>query len=165
MAHLHIDCAEDYAKIEREIAAAVAWMEGPRGILGRCILTQTWAIQVPALQDMDLPFPDVQSAVVTYLDQGGTVQTVDPEDYRVRTRRGVGRLIFAPDFVVPEVLAGRDDAVTVSAVYGWEEAPAPLRTAVVALVGHRLRHPEGAPEEVPASVLGMVRNFRVGLMP
>lgn len=160
-AHLHIDGDEEDALIELHIAAAVSWLDGWRGVLGRCILTQRWASFAPQLRDMALPFPDPQSAVVSYLDAAGDVQTVDAAQYRVRTRRGVGELVLAGDFVAPQVLAGRDDAVTVTAIYGQDEAPAALRAAVLALVGHRLKYREGVEDEIPASVIAMVRSYRV----
>lgn len=146
--------------IEAKIAAAVAWMDGWRGILGRCILTQTWSFTTDRLGSMTLPFPDVQSAVVKYLDAAGVEQTVDSAQYRVRTIRGVGHLTFNSDFNAPALLAGRDDAVTVEAVFGLATAPPPIKQAALALTAHMLRNREGQ-DGIPPQVEDMIAPYRV----
>jgi uncharacterized phiE125 gp8 family phage protein len=162
--HLRGDHDEEDDLIAVLIAAAVAWMDGWQGILGRCILTQTWSFTAPALASMKLPFPDVQSAIVSYLDAAGEEQVVDPADYRVRTIKGVGHLTFAEDFAAPAVLSGRDDAVTVTIDCGQAEAPAPLKVAALMLVAHWYRHREGGTDDIPAPVKAVVAPFRVGLV-
>lgn len=162
--HLRVDSDEEDDLIGSFIKAAVAWMDGWHGILGRCILNQTWSFTAPALVSMKLPFPDVQSAIVSYLDAAGEEQVVDPADYRVRTIRGSGHLTFADGFAAPAVLAGRDDAVTVSIECGWAEAPAPLKVAALMLVAHWYRHREGGTDDIPAPVKAVVAPFRVGLV-
>lgn len=159
--HLRVDADEEAALIEGLIAAAVGWMDGWSGVLGRCILPQTWAVQTGALQSMALPFPDVRSAVVTYLDADGDTQTIDPADYRVRTIRGVGHLAFATGFAAPTLLDGRDDAVTISAEYGFDAAPQPLKVAALMLVGHWYRNREGGTEDIPAPVKALIAPYRV----
>lgn len=162
--HLRVDHDAEDDLITAYIAAAVAWMDGWQGILGRCILTQTWSFTAPALASMPLPFPDVQSAIVSYLDAAGEEQVVDPASYRVRTIKGAGHLTFADDFSAPAVLAGRDDVVTVSIDCGWAVAPAPLKVAALMLVSHWYHHREGGPEDIPATVKAVVAPFRVGLV-
>jgi hypothetical protein len=54
--------------------------------------------------------------------------------------------------------------VTVTAVYGRDDVPAGLKAAALALVGYWYKHREGGPDEVPASVVAMVRPHRVGLV-
>lgn len=162
--HLRVDSDDEDDLIAAYIAAAVAWMDGWQGILGRCILTQTWSFTTGALASMRLPFPDVQSAIVSYLDEAGEEQVVDPAGYRVRTIKGVGHLTFGDDFTAPAVLAGRDDAVTVSITCGQAAAPAPLKVAALMLVAHWYRHREGGTDDIPAPVKAVVAPFRVGLV-
>lgn len=162
--HLRVDGPYEDTYIQGLIAAAVGWMDGWQGVLGRCILTQTWATRHGVLVDMDLPFPDVQSAVVTYLDAAGATQTVAPGDYRVRTERGVGRLILADGFAAPTLQAGRDDAVTVTAVYGRAEAPHGLKAAALMLIAHWYQNREGAGGSVPPAVDALITPWRVGLV-
>jgi uncharacterized phiE125 gp8 family phage protein len=166
--HLRVDHDHEDLLIGGLIAAAVGWMDGWQGVLGRCILAQTWAVQAGALASMALPFPDVRSAVVTYLDAAGVSQTVAPADYRVRTVSGHGQLIFADGFAEPPLQAGRDDAVTVTAVYGMHSAPAPLRVAAMMLVAHLYRNREAVGPagiaEVPMGVSALIAPFRIGLV-
>jgi uncharacterized phiE125 gp8 family phage protein len=169
--HLRLDHDHDHEDllIRVLIDVAVGWMDGWQGVLGRCILRQTWAIKAGALASMALPFPDPQSAVVSYLDAAGASQTVDPSAFRVRTVRGAGQLVFAETFTAPPLLAGRDDAVTVTAVYGRDAAPAPLKVAVLMLVGHWYRNREAVvtgttTAEVPMAVQSLIAPFRVGLV-
>lgn len=167
--HLRVDHFEEDALIRGLIGAATGWMDGWRGVLGRCILTQTWAIKADALATMRLPFPDVQSAIVTYLDPAGASQTVQAENYLVRTVNGLGELVFAPDFVPPAILPGRDDAVTVSAVFGWPAAPPSLKVAALMLVAHWYQNREAVvtgtiASEVPLTVETMIAPYRVALV-
>lgn len=53
--------AESDARIMGMIRAAVAELDGYRGILGRCIMPQTWRVTAPA-GEVVLPFPDVTGA-------------------------------------------------------------------------------------------------------
>lgn len=161
--HLRVDYSHEDSLLEGFIAAAVGWMDGWRGVLHRCILTQTWALRAEALADMRLPFPDVVSAVVTYLDTAGVSQTVNANDYRVRTIKGQGSLIFSTGYAAPAVLAGRDDAVTVTAVYGFAEAPPALKVAALMLVSHWYQNREGAGERIPPAVHTLVSPWRAGL--
>lgn len=167
--HLRVDGAEEAPLINAYIAAAVNYMDGWNGVLGRCILPQTWAVRTCALQSMALPFPDVRSAVVTYLDAAGDSQTVDTADYRVRTIRGVGQLTFAIGFSAPTLLAGRDDAVLVSAEYGFDTPPQPLKIAALMLVAHWYQNREAVvtgtiATQVPMAVDTLITPYRVGLI-
>ena len=53
--------AESDARIEQMIGAAVAELDGYSGILGRCIMPQTWRVTASA-GEVVLPFPDVTGA-------------------------------------------------------------------------------------------------------
>lgn len=48
--------------------AAVAWLDGWSGVLGRAIMPQTWALEATAAGTILLPMPDVTSASVDYGD-------------------------------------------------------------------------------------------------
>lgn len=160
-AHLDVDGSHHDTLIQGYVAAAVDWLDGWNGVLGRCILTQTWATRHAALEDLDLPFPDVVSAVVTYLDAAGATQTVAPADYRVRTEHGCGRLIFTEGFSAPALKSGRDDAVTVSAVYGRPTAPPALKVAALAIVSaHYDAEKNGTSFAMPAMVDQMIAPWR-----
>lgn len=163
-AHLRVDHDDEDDLITGLIAGAVAYLDGWQGVLGRCILAQTWAITSVSLVTQRLPFPDVQSAVVSYLDADGDSQTVDPSSYRVETWRGQGWLVFGTDFSAAPLQAGRDDAVTITAVYGVDVAPPALKVAALMLVGHWYRNREGGTDDIPAPVKALIAPYRVGLV-
>lgn len=168
-AQLRIDGSHEDILLTGYIAAAAAWLDGWHGVLGRCILAQTWAIRAGALASMQLPFPDVVSAVVTYLDADGTTQVVAPADYRVRTVNGAGWLTFADGYLAPALLAGRDDCVTVTAVFGQAAAPAPLKVAALMMIAHWYQHREAAVAgvtvaTVPLAVDALIAPWRVGII-
>lgn len=164
--HLRVDHDDEDALIGGFMAAAEGWLDGWQGVLGRCIRTQTWAIRVAGLTDTCLPFPDVQSAEVTYLDAAGATQTVAGSNFRVRTINGEGWLTFSDGYAAPAVLAGRDDAVTITAVFGKAEAPPALKTAALMLVAHWYANREAVvtgtiATQVPMMVDTLIAPFRV----
>ncbi|RNF32946.1 head-tail connector protein [Paracoccus methylarcula] len=69
--------------IQQAINDAVAHLDGWRGILGRCILEQTWEVDIPCAGTFRLPLPDVidatsADATVTLSRDGlGSLVTVD----------------------------------------------------------------------------------------
>lgn len=61
--HLRVDGTEDDTLIAAYEAAAVAYLDGWRGVLGRCILSQQWAETYAQAGMFRLPFPDVSEVV------------------------------------------------------------------------------------------------------
>jgi len=62
---LRIDHDDEDALIQSYIDAAVAHFDGYRGVLGRAIMPQTWAVDLPAGGDYRLPLPDVTGATAS----------------------------------------------------------------------------------------------------
>ena len=66
--------------------AAQGYMDGPFGILGFCLVTQTWTIKLPYFPDEGIPLPagPVQSVTsVTYTDTNGTSTVLASSAYTV----------------------------------------------------------------------------------
>lgn len=61
-AHLRTVHDDDDADIEAKIAGAVATLDAWGGMLGRCIMPQTWAIDVTGPGPHLLPFPEATDA-------------------------------------------------------------------------------------------------------
>jgi hypothetical protein len=61
-AHLRVDSSDEDGQIAILIAAAVGYLDGWRGILGRAIMPQTWRVTVESSGAYVLPMPDVTSA-------------------------------------------------------------------------------------------------------
>lgn len=70
-AHLRVDHGDEDVLIASLEAAAVAYLDGYGGILGRAIKQQVWRWEVSAWGVHDLPLPDVSAVAVTYASSGG----------------------------------------------------------------------------------------------
>lgn len=64
-AHLRVSGDEENAMILSLVNAAVAHFEGYRGVLGRAIMPQTWAVDYDQAGEYRLPMPDVTEAEAT----------------------------------------------------------------------------------------------------
>ena len=114
-AHLRVVHADDDADIAAKQAGAVAMLDGWGGVLGRCIMPQTWAVDVTGAGPHLLPFPDA-SNITAESDGDALSVTV--------TREGAG-------LCVSVVGADAGQAVTISATYGL---PDPRRSAAETLI-------------------------------
>ncbi|MEM6617455.1 MAG: head-tail connector protein [Pseudomonadota bacterium] len=139
--HLNVDFADDDSLIDGYISAAVAYFDGWSGILGRCLVTQTWQVQVPDFGScgfVRLPFPDVQTALVTYIDQNGVTQTFAAANYHL-TDDAIGSLLFLAEGASFPSVALRPDAVTISIQCGYgdpDHVPPSLKHAMMMLIAH-----------------------------
>ncbi len=74
-----IDGSDEDLLLHDLCRAAVAYLDGWSGILGRCLVTQVWDQSFDSFPDDEfirLPFPDISAAVITYRDTSGLVQTL-----------------------------------------------------------------------------------------
>lgn len=76
-ARMRVDGTEEDAELQALEAAAVGYLDGWHGILGRAIKQQTWAQKFNDWGDLPLAMPDVVSFAVTGTDADG--QDVTPE--------------------------------------------------------------------------------------
>ncbi|HEV8035971.1 head-tail connector protein [Yoonia sp.] len=72
--HLRVTAADDDAQIEAIEQAAVGHLDGWRGVLGRCIMPQTWRQDFSGWGKLRIALPDASSVVVTYKDAAGVFQ-------------------------------------------------------------------------------------------
>lgn len=134
--HLRVDTDEDDGLIEIYLNAAIAYLDGAGGWLGRALVAQTWRDDFdffsPALRLSLAPILSVIS--VTYLDTAGSSQTIAPESYAIRHSSNAPELVFASGFAYPSL---SDDAPAISVTYsaGYEPVPAALRAAILLMVG------------------------------
>lgn len=79
-AHLRVDHDEEDALITSLEAAAVGYLDGWGGILGRAIKTQVWQQEFLCWGTLELALPDVLSVAVTCVDSfGQTVPAVSAD--------------------------------------------------------------------------------------
>lgn len=145
-AQLRVDHTDDDFLIDSYISSAVDHLDGYSGVLGRCIVTQSWRQD---FKDWDwrfrLPFPDVSSATITYRDADNAEQTVSANDYEiVKDARG-DLVVFKDAFSEPSTF---DDvvapiSVTFTAGYGApEDVPRDIKIAIMLMVQMDYDQPE-----------------------
>lgn len=119
--HLRLVHGDDDFDVEAKQAGAVAMLDGWGGVLARCIMPQTWAIDVTGPGPHLLPFPDASNVVaVSGLD------TLTNE---------VSRTSLGPCVTVAD--ATSDQELTISATYGLSAERLPAAQTLVKLMVQR----------------------------
>jgi len=169
-AHLRVDSSDEDTLIGGLVAAAVSHLDG-QGVLGRAMITQSWATWVrnsPSVVTLPVgPFQSLTS--VEYYDSENALQTSDVANYEVR---------LAGDFVTVQPKSGfawpgaysRPDAIKITYAAGYGDAaadvPQSIRQAILLLVGHwyenREAVTEGTFKEMPMAVDALIGVERVG---
>lgn len=142
--HLRVMHADDDDLIAAHIAAAERELDGYAGLLGRCLLTQSWVQHYPNWADFyRLPFPDVSLAAVSYVDTDGAEQSVDAALFEIVEEHRGAALWFRPGFSRPSLSSDERMPVAVELTAGYGEAadvPADLVEAIKARVNQLYWH-------------------------
>ncbi len=148
-AHLRVEHNDDDALIISLVMSATAHLDGWTGILGRCLVDQTWRQAFDGFaRCLRLPLgPVIGVESVTWRNSAGQMATVSPSDYRVLTD-GLGSYVrFRSVFQAPTDL-NEVEAVTLTYRAGYETddgevtVPHAIRQAMLLLVGHWYEHRE-----------------------
>jgi uncharacterized phiE125 gp8 family phage protein len=152
----HSRTVADGGDLSRYIAAAVSHMDGYAGILGRAMMTQTWAVDLsgfPASGKIRLPLGDLVAVTgIVYRDAAGTSQTLAAETYSAH-QDDYGPYVRLGSGLSWPSTATRDDAVTITWTCGYgptpSDVPQALRHAAVMLTAHFYEHREAVSEGRP----------------
>lgn len=159
--HLRVTHTEEDGRITDIVAAADSYLDGWTGILGRCVRQQTWLYKVATLEDIRLPFPDVQSAVIHYLDSSQVEQVLPAQNYRVQNDE-LGGFVELVDTATQPVPFDRIDAVRIEAVYGMDAVPFAIKQAALMHVDYQYdRDNAGDALAVAATLIAPFRFRRV----
>lgn len=171
-AQLDIGYTDKDALITALIQAATGYLDGWTGILGRCLVEQTWR------QDFDrfayclrLPLsPVIDIASVKYDDAAGDEQTIAAENYSLLNDDLGPYVKFIDTFSFPDI---HDEWPAVRVTYdaGYESegststVPAPIKQAILLLVRHWFDNPTAVvvgvtAQAVPMSVDALIAPFR-----
>ena len=161
---------EDDPLIEGFIAAAVDYLNGPSGILGRAIMTQEWLLELETWPGrISLPLEPVQSVTVRYLDTSGVEQELSSEAWdldQYPSRRT--QLAWASGYQFPALQAVRYPVrISISAGFGGAgDVPMALKVAIQMLVAHWYEHrdavlPGSMGDSLPAAVNSLLARWRV----
>lgn len=149
-AQCRVDDNDEAALIQAYLDAAVSHLDGYRGILGRCLITQDWRLDLPALPRMlQLPFPDATIVGGVYSDAtGGEIAWLPHES-------------LAPVIWRASAGWGRPVSITLRAGFGPHPAdvPAALRAAILLMVSHW--YDDRAAGDLPASAEALISPFRM----
>lgn len=169
-AWLRVTSSAEDALIASLVAAAQGYLDGRDGILGRALVTQTWAYTLPAFPSgsLVLPLPRVQSITsVEYFDADGVEQTLSSAVYRLVANDDDALLEVVDGETWPSAMA-RNDAVTITFVTGYGAAsavPAPITTAAKLLLANwfeaRAATTDKPMSELPMGVRALLMPYRV----
>lgn len=172
-AHLRVDFADDDALITGLIDAAVGFLDGWSGELGRCLIDQEWRQDSacwPCNRELRLPFPDVSDVVLTYQDADDVEQTVPAAQYEILEDARSSYLKFRQTFVAPSLYGDREAPISATFIAGYgataAAVPGAIKSAILLIVGHLYENREdvvvGAPAaSLPKSSEYLVAPFRV----
>lgn len=148
-AHLRVGHDDDDATIAAYLAAATAHLDGWTGVLGRCLVEQTWMQEFDAWSRcLRLPlFPVGSITSVKYYDVDGTLQTVSPTGNYSLFADALGAYVRFTDAFDAPALYDEPASVRVSykagdaVVQSQDEStidgvPVPIKQAIKLLVGH-----------------------------
>lgn len=169
-AHLRIepdDTSED-ALLGALIAAAVSYLDGWTGILGKCLVTQSWAQTFRSFpcDPFRLALGPVQTITsVKYFDASNVQQTYPSGNYDKFTDALGTFLRLGAGFSWPG-LYGRSDAVVVTYACGYGDAdavPGAIKQAMLLLIGHWYQRREnvvdGQVSELPFAVSALLTPY------
>jgi len=158
-AHLRVDTSDEDTLIASYVSAAVKYIETQTGPL----ITQTWDYKVnrewPLVDNyysIYLPFSPVQSVTsVSYVGIDGNTQTLSAGLYQTVLSAPNPYLTKAYNQDWPQI---RDipDAITVRFVAGYTNAaavPAPIKSAILLMVGRLYEHREEVIAGVSAGIV------------
>lgn len=168
--HLRVDNTAEDTLITGLIAAAVAHLDGD-GVLGRAMITQTWATWVgnaPGCVRLPVsPFQELTS--IKYYDSDNALQTATLSDFETNLDGDFVTVHPKSGFAWPGAYSRRDAIeITYTAGYGDDGADVPqsIRQAILLLVGHwyenRTAVSEASLKEVPKAVDALIGIERVG---
>jgi uncharacterized phiE125 gp8 family phage protein len=171
-AHLRVTGSDEDTVITDLIAAATGMFDGPNGMIGKALITQTWTIATSCADGAGrimLTVPPVASvSSISYYDPDGISQTLDVANYLL-----IGsddRKWLEPDMGQAwPTTQRRADAITVTVSSGFGDAsdvPDTLRRAILLTIGHWYRTREAVTEtsmaEIPLGVQRLADLHRIG---
>ncbi len=161
--------ASDYDEVDdfltTLVEAATDAIEGPSST-GAVFVTQTWRATLDHLPScFSIPLGPIQSITsITYVDQAGETQTIDPATYHTDFDRHPAMVAF---YSAPPVPARVPGAVKVTFVAGYgepSETPAKARHAVRLLVGSWFKNREADTQasltELPIGVTRLMAQLK-----
>jgi len=166
--YLRVDFNDDDRTIQDCIIAARQKLDGRKGLLGRCLITQEWRATLDGFpRAIELPLSPVSAvSAITYSDAAGDEQTLAPDTYMVAGLHDAGLVVISPargrswPFApyTPSIVS-----VTFTAGYGDapENVPEPIRQAIKIYAASLYENREAIPSGTPPGWLDLINDYRV----
>lgn len=144
-AQLDVSYTDKDTLITGLIAAATSYLDGWSGILGRCLMPQTWRQDFDCLERcLRLPlFPVTSITSIKYDDADGIEQTIGSSNYEL-WHDDLGAFVrFVTTYAFPS-LDVEKPAVRVTYVAGYPDAttvPAAIKQAMLLMIRHWFDNP------------------------
>ncbi|WP_193336171.1 head-tail connector protein [Devosia beringensis] len=185
--HLRVEDNDEDTLINALLRAAVSHLDGWTGVLGRCLVEQTWRLDFDTFgRCMRLPlWPIIEIESITWRNEAGQVATIGDSNYALRSdERGayvywdraygspsglyesaaVSVQVKAGYSTTPAVEADPEAEPPVEAVPAVSTVPAALKVAILLLVGtwfdNREATVSGNSSELPFAVNALIAPFR-----
>ena len=167
--HCRVDHTDDDDLISGLIAKATSHLDGASGILGRCLISQTWRVDFPCWNScFRLPFPNVRSATVSYFDTSNVEQTVADASVEVFEDHISSIVRMSNSFARPSTYSDRAAPVRIEFIAGYgddaADVPQAITLAALLLIGHLYENREASTAEamsvLPLAFDALVAPFR-----
>lgn len=169
--HIRRDDDDDDSLIEMLISVVMSHLDGVDGVLSAALINQTWEIKVdnfPSGDDFVLPLSPLRSiSSITYYDNDNIQQTFSASNYSAQNSLKMGYIKLDKESAWPSTY-DRDDAVTITGVFGYGAAatsvPAAIKHAALLLLGHWYENREAAivgtiVSDLPMGVMRLLRPY------
>lgn len=135
--HMRVSHGRENDHLDALIKAATEYLDGPTGIMGRCLGIQTWDMTIPAFSDpIKLEIgPAVSVESIKYFDVNGAEQTLPDSEYYLM-RDGLAPYVRLKVGKSWPSVEDRDDAITIRFVAGVETVPRPIWAAILMIASH-----------------------------
>jgi len=168
---------DENAILEAFVKSAQSYLDGPNGVMGHALTTQTWDFILDAFPWDDyipLPLPPLQSvASIKYVDTDGVETTLAASEYSVDTESKPGRVILKHGKSWPTVSLNPMNPIKVRFVAGYNAAlaekrmPGTLKAAFFLLVAHSYENravvtveTAGQAREIPFAITSLLWPLR-----
>jgi len=170
--HCRVDHDDEDSLLELLIGAAVDYLDGPSGILGRAIIEQEWLLEIDELPSrLALPIEPVQSVVVKYVDNLDVENTVSDSNIIIINSQSAKTVLELVDgYSISNLSASRYPVrITITAGFGAaDDTPSSLKAAILMMVGHWYENREAvvvgmSAVDLPMAVNALLAKCRVVL--
>lgn len=169
--HLRVDSDGEDELVDGLIAAALSLLDGWSGILGRCLVNQTWQITADAFSRcMRLPMPAASVTSIKVRDAAGVLSAAIAGSNYALLHDARGSFVrFNDGYAYPGGDMTEAEGVIIQFVAGYGAAaadvPSAIKLAMLLLIGHWYANREAvssdAGTELPLAVSSLLAPFRL----